>query len=218
MPQYVIIKNMNRLYKYVILLLFIFIFQNASNAIQYANIEYTIPIDYSKIDKNALANQANLFFNYFEQITDLEYRKKYIQPLLNRYSVLSLMEPDNPLNYTRMAILYDEMKTDKLAKSNFYRAINITPNYYYAHYSFGNYYYKRGYYRLALKQYLEAKNIQAPYNYDCKIKLGAIYEKFGNYKDAITMYRDAYNEKNSRELYDKILLLEDLNTKNMLYH
>lgn len=189
-----------------------------SFGVQFVNIEYDVPIDYSKIDKNALANQANQFFDYFEQITDTEYRKRYIQPLLNRYSVLSVMAPDDPFYFTRLGILYDELGEESYAKSNFFKATNLVPDYKYASYSFGNFYFKRGYYRKALRQYKLADGINSPYKYERFMKMGAIYEKLANFKYALIMYKAAYQEKNSTELYNKIQLLEDLNSKNMLYH
>ncbi len=209
---------MNKTIK-IILFIFIFaVFQSICYATNFASIEYDVPIDYSKIDKKALADQANLFFNHFEQITDTEYRKKYIQALLNRYAVLSKMDPSDPFYFTRLGILYDEMENETLAKSNFYKATNLVPNYPYASYSFGNFYYKRGNIRKALVQYKLAAGIPYPYSYDRFMKMGSIYEKLGNYKLALKEYKSAYQEQNGLELYNKILLLEDLNSKNMLYH
>lgn len=209
---------MNRIIKYILLIACLAFTTHVSLAIQYANIEYDVPIDYSKIDKNALANQANLFFNHFEQITDEEYKKKYIQPLLNRYAVLSVMDPSDPFYFTRLGILYDIMGNDRYAKSNFFKATNLVPDYSYASYAFGNYYYKRGYFRKALDQYKRISSLPAPYSYDRFMKMGSVYEKLGNYKKALEFYKAAYKEKNGLELYNKILLLEDLNSKNLLYH
>lgn len=209
---------MKSLFK-ILLLLAIFSYSlQFCSATQFANVEYTVPIDYSKIDKNALATQANQFFDNFIKITDKEYRKRYIQPLLNRYSVLSTIDPSEPLYLTRLAILYDEMGQNIYAKSYFFRATNIDPNYKYASYSFGNYYYNRGYYRRALKEYKKAVGIEYPYSYDRFVKVGSIYEKLGNYKPALNSYKAAFQEENNAELYNKILLLEDLSSKKVLYH
>ena len=209
---------MNKIKTKLFLLIFAALIQNMSLAVNFASIEYDVSIDYSKIDKNALADQANLLFNHFEQITDEEYRKKYIQALLNRYAVLSVMDPSDPFYFTRLGILYDEMGNDTLAMSNFFKATNLVPNYQYASFSFGNYYYKRGYYRKALYQYKLAAGIVSPYSYQRFMKMGSIYEKLGNFKLALDAYKSAYQEQNGLELYNKILLLEDLNSKNMLYH
>ncbi len=209
---------MNKIKTKLFLLIFAALIPNMSLAVNFASIEYDVPIDYSKIDKNALADQANLLFNHFEQITDEEYRKKYIQALLNRYAVLSVMDPSDPFYFTRLGILYDEMGNDTLAMSNFFKATNLVPNYQYASFSFGNYYYKRGYYRKALYQYKLAAGIVSPYSYQRFMKLGSVYEKLGNFKLALEAYKSAYQEQNGLELYNKILLLEDLNSKNMLYH
>ena len=209
---------MNKIKTKLFLLIFAALIPNLSLAVNFASIEYDVPIDYSKIDKNALADQANLLFNHFEQITDEEYRKKYIQALLNRYAVLSVMDPSDPFYFTRLGILYDEMGNDTLAMSNFFKATNLVPNYQYASFSFGNYYYKRGYYRKALYQYKLAAGIVSPYSYQRFMKMGSVYEKLGNFKLALDAYKSAYQEQNGLELYNKILLLEDLNSKNMLYH
>ena len=209
---------MNKIKTKLFLLIFAALIPNMSLAVNFASIEYDVPIDYSKIDKNALADQANLLFNHFEQITDEEYRKKYIQALLNRYAVLSVMDPSDPFYFTRLGILYDEMGNDTLAMSNFFKATNLVPNYQYASFSFGNYYYKRGYYRKALYQYKLAAGIVSPYSYQRFMKMGSVYEKLGNFKLALEAYKSAYQEQNGLELYNKILLLEDLNSKNMLYH
>ncbi len=209
---------MNKIKTKLFLLIFAALIPNMSLAVNFASIEYDVPIDYSKIDKNALADQANLLFNHFEQITDEEYRKKYIQALLNRYAVLSVMDPSDPFYFTRLGILYDEMGNDTLAMSNFFKATNLVPNYQYASFSFGNYYYKRGYYRKALYQYKLAAGIVSPYSYQRFMKMGSVYEKLGNFKLALDAYKSAYQEQNGLELYNKILLLEDLNSKNMLYH
>lgn len=209
---------MNKIKTKLFLLIFAALIPNMSLAVNFASIEYDVPIDYSKIDKNALADQANLLFNHFEQITDEEYRKKYIQALLNRYAVLSVMDPSDPFYFTRLGILYDEMRNDTLAMSNFFKATNLVPNYQYARFSFGNYYYKRGYYRKALYQYKLAAGIVSPYSYQRFMKMGSVYEKLGNFKLALDAYKSAYQEQNGLELYNKILLLEDLNSKNMLYH
>ena len=209
---------MNKIKTKLFLLIFAALIPNLSLAVNFASIEYDVPIDYSKIEKNALADQANLLFNHFEQITDEEYRKKYIQALLNRYAVLSVMDPSDPFYFTRLGILYDEMGNDTLAMSNFFKATNLVPNYQYASFSFGNYYYKRGYYRKALYQYKLAAGIVSPYSYQRFMKMGSVYEKLGNFKLALDAYKSAYQEQNGLELYNKILLLEDLNSKNMLYH
>lgn len=210
---------MKRFIKYVFLIFCFCLFIPQSYATtKYLNIEYDVPIDYSKIDKNALVSQANLLFNHFEQITDDEYKKKYIQPLLNRYSVLSVIAPDDPYNFTRLGILYDVMGNDRYAKSCFFKATNLVPNYNYACYAFGDFYYKRGAYRKAFAQYKLAENLPYPYSYNRNMRMGSIYEKLANYKDALVYYKAAYKQQNSIELYDKILLLEELNSKNMLYH
>ena len=165
---------MNKIKTKLFLLIFAALIPNMSLAVNFASIEYDVPFYYSKIDKNALADQANLLFNHFEQITDEEYRKKYIQALLNRYAVLSVMDPSDPFYFTRLGILYDEMGNDTLAMSNFFKATNLVPNYQYASFSFGNYYYKRGYYRKALYQYKLAAGIVSPYSYQRFMKMGSV--------------------------------------------
>jgi len=224
-PQVLICYNcviMLRLKKTVLFfLLFTCIF--LSNGMVYSkessNTDYDVPIDYSKIDKTALANQANLLYSNFEKITDKGYRQKYILPLLNMYSILSNMVPDEPLYCTRVGILYDELGThDDYAKANFFKATNIRPDYGYASYAFGNFYYSRGQLRKAIAEYKKANGLETKYSYDRLLKMGATYEKLGDYRNAIDSYKEAYKEQSGLILYNKILLLEDLNSKDVLYH
>lgn len=210
---------MNKLLKILLLVVVSLFIGKTSYAENFPQIDYDVPIDYTKIDKDALASQANTFFNHYEQITDKAYKKRYIQPLLNMYSVLTNMDPEEPFYCTRLGILYDDLGLhDADAKSNFYKATNLRLKYPYASYAFGNFYYTRGKYRRALEQYKIAAGVQSPYDYDRFMKMGAIYEKFGDYRNAVPNYKAAYKEKSGLALYNKILLLEDLNSKNVLYH
>jgi len=52
----------------ILIVLVVFLLGNTSFATKFCHIEYTIPIDYSKIDKNTLESQANLFFDYYSKI------------------------------------------------------------------------------------------------------------------------------------------------------
>ena len=201
----------------ILIVLVVFLLGNTSFATKFCHIEYTIPIDYSKIDKNTLESQANLFFDYYSKIQSKDEKRLYIQPLLNRYSILSVMDPSEPFFYTRLGILYSDMGQDIEAKSNFYKATNLCPQYTYASYCFGNFYYDRGFYRKALAKFKMAEGISAPMSYDRFMKMGSIYEKLANYKEALAYYKLAYNEKQSEELNNKILLLEDSIKEYMLY-
>ena len=197
----------------------IFFSVNTAFSTQFSGDDYNVPIDYSKIDKTALADQANLMYTHFEQITEKEYRKKYILPLLNMYCILQNMAPGDPFYATRVGVLYDELGGhDDLAKSNLYKATNIDPNYGYSFYSFGNFYFSRGQLRRAIEKYKQAVNVDSNYLYDRNLKMGIIYEKLGDYRNSVFYYKEAYRLQNSKDLYNKILLLEDLNSKDMLYH
>ena len=209
---------MNKVFRFLLLILLLLSTSSEVFAVKYATVQYDIPIDYSKIDKSALANQANLLFNEYVNMTDKNIKEEYVEPLLKMYMVLSKMEPFNPRNFSCLGVIYDDLDNDVEAKSNFFKATNIDPSYKYASYCFGNFYYKRGYYRKALSKFKMSEGIGTPYSYDWHVKMGSIYEKLGNFEQALVQYQSAYSENESEELYNKILLLEDLNTKNMLYH
>ena len=185
--------------------------------VQQGGIQYSIPTDYSKINETELNNEAETLFQRFLQTEDPQQRFHLLNQMLSDYSILGEINKDNPLYFARLGIIYDKLGKDRYALSNFSRSSNILPNYPYAYYSFGNFYFDRGRYIKALIQYKKAYNSGYDNHFYNNYQIGRIYEKFGDFSAAITYYKRALVINDSVELRQKIQELEELLNNNPLY-
>ena len=195
----------------------IFLISNHAYSVQQGQVQYVIPIDYSMINETELKNEAQSLYDDYLKTEDDVQKKILLDRMLSAYSVLGNVDEENPLYFTRLGIIFDKMGKDKYAKSNFCRATNLIPNYPYAYYSYANFFFERGKYRLALREYMRAYNVGYQNNYDTLYQIGIIYEKFGDFTSANSFYKRALSIKYSDELNTKIKKLEELLTKNSLY-
>lgn len=186
-------------------------------AVQTGKIQYTMPIDYSLIDEAALNKESETLFETYKTIEDEYQQKKMLEHLLSNYSILSEIDKENPLYFTRLGIIYDKIGRDRWAKSSFCRSVNLVQKNPYAYFSFGNYYFDRFQFRKALKQYMYAFNTGYDNNYDNLCQIGRIYEKLGDFSSAILFYKKALTYKESEELRNKITQLEGMLEANSLY-
>lgn len=205
-------------YFVILFLTFLSVCVNPVFAVQNAQIEYTVPIDYSFINENSLNNEAEKLFKEYLNTSNQETKKVLLDKMLSDYSILSNINKDNPLYFIRLGIIYDKMGKDRYAKSNFCRGANLIPNYPYAFYSYGNFFFDRAEYRKALKEYMRAYNCGYSSHYYNLYQIAVIYEKFGDYSKAILYYRMALKQKYSQELVEKINLLNELLSSNSLYN
>ena len=111
-----------------ITLLFIFIlftgtFSPAFSAIK-GKIDYSIPIDYSKINEQELKQVASEYFYNAEKLQEGVINDDMTNALM-LYSVLQSVNPENIEYPIRLGILYDKLKKDRHAKGNFSKAIGI---------------------------------------------------------------------------------------------
>ena len=187
-------------------------------AAQKGGVQYVIPIEYSLIDENELANEAENFFQQYLSVEDEKQKQVLLQKMLSNYSILGEIDKENPLYFTRLGIVYDKLGKDRYAKSNFFRSENLEPNYPYAYYSFANYYFDRKEFKKALKEYLRAYNAGYQNHYETLVRIGTIYQKLGDFTSAINYYNMANAVKPTEEISAKILLLEELLQKNSLYN
>lgn len=201
-----------------IFLLTLFFSQSIVFAVQTGQIEYTMPVDYSFINEAELNKDSEQLFKLYMSIQDEEQKKELLNKMLSNYSILSKINKDNPLYFVRLGIIFDKLGKDRYAKSNFCRGSNLVPNYAYAFYAFGNYFFDRSEYKKALREYLRAYNLGYSAHYENLYQIGIIYEKFGDYSTAIRYFRNALQYNNNEELSNKILMLEELLEKNSLYN
>ena len=141
-------------------------------------IDYSIPIDYSKLSEPNLASKATDAYN-----KALLANNKDTEEMTNAlmlYSILKNMNPTNIDYSVKLGILYDKIELDKYAKGNLARAIGINPSAPEPYFYMGEFYYKREFYRKALKYYLMAYDRGFQTHPKTLERLSDIYKKFGD--------------------------------------
>lgn len=180
-------------------------------------IDYSIPIDYSKLSEAELEDKAKVFyFNALKRNND-EVNDDITNALM-LYSILLNINPENLTYCTRLGVLYDKLNMDKYAKGNFSRAIGIDSSNPEPYFYFGEFYYKRKIYRKALKYYGDAYQRGYQKNYDMLYKMGDIYEKFGDTRSALKYLNDASAQNPNKELDNKIKRVEAQHSINKEYY
>ncbi len=154
-----------------------------NSAIQ-GGIDYTIPIDYSKLSEQELELKAREFYHNALNAPDGKVTEDVSKALL-LYNVLQNVNSDNPSYCIKSGCLYDKLGVDKRAKGNFYKAIGINPTAAEPYFYLGEFYYKREMYRKAMKHYKKAIEKGYDTNYDTLYRLGDICEKFGDTRSAL---------------------------------
>lgn len=203
---------------YVFLLVIVININNLAFAVHKTGIQYSVPIDYTKINKVQLDKESELLYQRYSNSENKDSEIVLLNKLLSNYSILSEIEENNPLYLTRLGIIFDKLGKDRLAKSNFCKSVNLNNTYAYSYYSYGNYFYERKKYRKALKQYFCAYHNGYSSNYDTVYKIGSIYEKIGDYSNSLTYYNKALNMKYTEKLALKIQELQIMLNKNNLFN
>ncbi len=182
-----------------------------------AKIDYSIPVDYSKLSEPELEDRAKVYYFNALKYKDDEVNEDMTNALM-LYSVLLNINPDN-LNYcVKLGALYDKLNMDKHAKGNLSRAIGIDSSHPEPYFYMGEFYYKRQLYRKALKYYGEAYQRGYQTNYDMLYKMGDIYEKFGDTRSALKYLNDASAQNPNSELDNKIKRIEAQDSINKEYY
>ena len=188
------------------------------NAVQTGGVQYNMPIDYSFINETNLNKEAENLFQSYIKAENSKQKEILLNKMLSDYSILSEINKENPLYVTRLGIIYDKLGKDRWAKSNFCKSTNLVPNYPYAFYSYGNFFFDRAEYRKALREYMRAYNTGYSSHYYNLYQIGVIHEKYGDFSEAIKFYKRALVYKDTPELRGKIQKLEELLTANSLYN
>ena len=190
---------------------------NTVYGVQRGGIQYSIPTDYTRINEAELNKESETLFQQFLKAEDPRQKQILLNQLLSDYSILGEINKDNPLYFARLGIVYDKLGKDRYAISNLSRSANIIPDYAYAYYAFGNFYFDRAKYIKAMKFYQKAYNSGYNNHFYNIYQIGRIYEKFGDYTNAILYYKRALVYQDSEELRQKIQVLENLRSNNSLY-
>ena len=180
-------------------------------------IEYSIPIDYSKLTTQELEFKAHEYFYLANKYKGSEITEEMTNAL-NIYSILQHVNPNEPLYCVKQGMLYDKIKKDRQAKGCFARAISVDKNYPDAYFEFGNFYYKRESYRKALQYYIQAYRLGYETNYDLLEKMGDIYEKLGDTRSALKYLKLASEQSPNENLINQIKRIEANDTVNYTYY
>lgn len=199
--------------------LFLFLFLNIILLPSFATIkgglEYSIPIDYSKLNEDELQAKAGFYYNLaLRNGKDSE----DMTAALNLYHMLAHKNHDNVMYLTRLGTLYDIAGKDRYAKGSFFDAMGIKPNEPESYFRLGEFYYKRQMYRKALRFYSEAYKFGYTRHYETAYKLGDIYEKFGDTKSALKYLKLASTLSPNSKLDDKLQRVENSDKINREFY
>ena len=181
------------------------------------SIEYSIPIDYEKINEQQFEIKAREYFFNAEKLKDGNINEDMTNAL-NLYGILQKVNPEKIEYPIKLGILYDKIGKDRQAKGNFSKAIGLDNKNPLPYFYFGEFYYKRELYRKALKYYNEAYTRGFEKNYNLLDKMGDIYEKFGDTRSALKYLKEAQLQSNNPELENKIKRIETQDAINKEYY
>ena len=181
------------------------------------SVDYTVPIDYSKLSEEELQAKAGFYYNLVLRSGNNNINDE-MTSALNLYHMLAHKNPENVMYLTRLGTLYDILGKDRLAKGAFFDAMGTKPNEPEAYYRLGNFYYKRQMYKKALRFYNEAYKLGYERHYETVYKIGDIYEKFGDTKSALRYLRQASLLNANSELDSKLMRVENADKINHEYY
>ena len=178
-------------------------------------LEYQIPIDYSKLNESELEEKANFYYNLAvksENLTD------EMTAALNLYHMLAHKNPANTLYKIKLGVLYDTIGKDRFAKGCFFDAIGIDKTNPEPFFRLGEFYYKRTFYKRALKMYRIAYRKGYVQHYDTLYKMGDTCLKLGDTRAALKYLKLASQLNPTQELSEKILQAELSDNLNKEYY
>lgn len=204
---------------YIITLsVFIFIAFNMSAEASYkGGITYSIPIEYKNLSETELKIKAENSFSQALQSQERGLNPDYTEAL-NLYSILLNINPDKVDYVIKLGILYDKLGKDRQAKGNFARAIGIDSSKPGSYFYYGEFYYRREFYRHALKYYKKALERANEPSYALYFRLGDVYEKLGDTKQSLQFYQQAQAINPNEDLSTRIQRVTSANSTNNMYY
>ena len=180
-------------------------------------VDYSIPVDYTKLSEPELSMKAREY--YYNALQSKE--KTISEDLTNAlflYYVLEKMNPDSVEYALKLGVLNDKADNYRYAKGYFSKALGINKENPEIYFYFGEFYYKRESYRKALRYYNEAYKHGFDTNYDTLYRMGDIYEKFGDSRSALKYLKEAQKQSQNPELDNKILRIEAYDPVNKEFY
>ena len=188
-------------------------------ATKQGRIEYNSGLfDYSRLNEDLIQKEADEYFGLFTKTKNKQLKDKYLDIALNRYYLLTKINPSEITFYVQVARMYDNKNKSRLAKEYFSTAYNIDSQDPFVNFHFGEYYFKRRYYKKALYFYNKAYNNGYNNMYELNLRLATIYEKLGDLINAKKFYEISYSLKKDNTIQQKIQLLNELNYDKSEYY
>ena len=170
---------MRRFTNTIIAIFIIFSFLLPADCAIKGSLEYSIPVDYSKINEAETAARADSLYNRISVMSSAKLDDN-ITSALNLYTILSNNNPQNITYALRLGKLYDIIGKDRQAKGNYYRAMGINQSNPEPYFYLGEFFYKRSQFRRALKFYKKAYERGYSNHPQTITRLREIYKKFGD--------------------------------------
>lgn len=179
-------------------------------------IDYTIPIDYTKLSESELVDKASKA--YYNAMRTADKENEEVTNALVLYSLLQNINPAEQEYCLKLGILYDKIGLGRYAKGNFSRAIVINSSTPAPYFYLGEFYYKREMYRKALKYYILAYDKGYNTHYETLYNLGDIYQKLGDTRLALKYLKAAAVQSPNSSLDIKVKRIESENSINNAYY
>jgi tetratricopeptide (TPR) repeat protein len=180
-------------------------------------IDYSIPIDYKNLNEQELELKAEASFYNAIKLKDGVLNQDMTSALM-LYNVLQNMNSDEIIYPIKLGILYDKLGKDRQAKGYFFKAIGIDKFCPKPYFYLGEFYYKRTYYRKALKYYNEAYAKGLNTDYDLLCKMGDVYEKLGDSRSALKYLQEAQKQSPNPDIDNKIRVIENFDKVNKEFY
>lgn len=184
------------------------------SAIQ-GGIDYKIPIDYTKLNKEELESKAE---QYYSSAVNSKKINEDMTSALVLYNILTKKEPQNITYAVKLGKLYDVIHKDRYAKGQYFHATGINQTHPEPYYYIGCYYYDRESYRKALKFFQKAYDNGYNEHYETLYYIGNIYKKLGDTQNSLHYLQAASSIKSSSELDKQIYQVQNDNNSNKEFY
>ena len=208
---------MRQLIRILLTFLFLLYVENSCYAMIQGVLEYQPSIDYNKINEKEIHSEAEFYYKMAQKPCQGEIDENTTRALL-LYSTLSEMNHQNVIYALKLGSLYDMCEKDRHARGCLDRAVSIAPKRPEPYFYYGEFYYKRGFYKKALDMYKLAHTSGYCCHYETLYKIGEICEKLGDTKTALEFFRKAAEVRPCEELDRKILHVEGCDRNNCVYY
>ena len=199
----------------LLILIILFLTSVSAHSAIKGGIDYSIPIDYTKLNQTVLEEKAEFYYN-----TAINSKKLNddMTSALVLYTILTKKDPENMIYALHLGKLYDVIGKDRYAKEYYYQAMGLDQKRPEPYYYLGDYFYDREQYRKALKFYQRAYDCGYSTHYSTLYKLGDIYQKFGDTQNSIKYLQSAYTLSPNEELSTKLIDVENVNKSNKEFY